>query len=401
MSLGRAPRAPRDDRLDQRARARAGRRGRRARHARHGRRADRGARAPGPHVGHAAGRRRSPRRWSCASSTSCCRCAPGSPSPTSPGRTRCVKWPNDVWIDGRKVAGILAEARPRGWAVLGIGVNVAVDVATLPEEAAAVAGTLGRRPTTSSRRSRSCSPRWRQRLGEDRAAALAALRERDALLGRRVRWQDGEGIGAGIDDDRRAAASTLAERRHDRAHRGRGHAQRAALINARASAGGGGSAAACCRGGARELVPLGLAARAEVGADLVVVAAVRAARRARAPRSCSSWPGAVRGLAQMLNMTASSSSGSSASSSALVEGERQRLVEALRRPPPRGGARSPRSSRRASAARPARAATISAARPPASGGTSWSRRERAGGDPAHASNRCVEPGRRADAYHAQ
>ena len=36
-----------------------------------------------------------------------------------------IKWPNDIWIDGRKVAGILIEGRPQeGWAVLGIGVNV-------------------------------------------------------------------------------------------------------------------------------------------------------------------------------------------------------------------------------------------------------------------------------------
>src|SRR5207248_726545 len=36
-----------------------------------------------------------------------------------------IKWPNDVWIDRRKVAGILVEGRPgEGWAVLGIGVNV-------------------------------------------------------------------------------------------------------------------------------------------------------------------------------------------------------------------------------------------------------------------------------------
>ena len=59
------------------------------------------------------------------------------------GPDALVKWPNDVWLDGRKVAGILAESKASEWAVLGIGVNVAVDVAALPEEAAEVAGTLG------------------------------------------------------------------------------------------------------------------------------------------------------------------------------------------------------------------------------------------------------------------
>ena len=76
------------------------------------------------------------------------------------GPDALVKWPNDVWLDGRKVAGILAETRQDpSWAVLGIGVNVAVDVASLPEEAAEVAGTSGKRPTTSSRRSSRCWPR--------------------------------------------------------------------------------------------------------------------------------------------------------------------------------------------------------------------------------------------------
>ncbi len=46
-----------------------------------------------------------------------------------------IKWPNDVLLDGRKVAGILVEGRPQErWAVLGIGLNVAVDVAALPDE---------------------------------------------------------------------------------------------------------------------------------------------------------------------------------------------------------------------------------------------------------------------------
>src|SRR4051794_22050396 len=97
-----------------------------------------------------------------------------------------VKWPNDVWVDGRKIAGILAESRsePR-WAVLGIGVNVAGDAAELPDGA----GTLGRDDVEATLDE--LLQALGRRLGEDRAAALSALRERDALRGVDVRWQDG------------------------------------------------------------------------------------------------------------------------------------------------------------------------------------------------------------------
>jgi BirA family transcriptional regulator, biotin operon repressor / biotin---[acetyl-CoA-carboxylase] ligase len=114
------------------------------------------------------------------------------------GPSALVKWPNDVWIDGRKVAGILVEAR--GWAVLGIGVNVALDPATLPDEVAAVAGTLGRDPSEIDATLFALLRALETRLGESKLALLDALRERDALLGKTVRWDGGEGIGAGIDD---------------------------------------------------------------------------------------------------------------------------------------------------------------------------------------------------------
>jgi BirA family biotin operon repressor/biotin-[acetyl-CoA-carboxylase] ligase len=117
------------------------------------------------------------------------------------GPDALVKWPNDVWLDGRKVAGILVEARAQPhWAILGIGVNVAVDPATLPPEVAEIAGTLGRDPDQVEATLAELLVALERRLDEDRAASLAALRERDALLGQRVRWQDGEGTGAGIDD---------------------------------------------------------------------------------------------------------------------------------------------------------------------------------------------------------
>jgi BirA family transcriptional regulator, biotin operon repressor / biotin---[acetyl-CoA-carboxylase] ligase len=116
------------------------------------------------------------------------------------GADALVKWPNDVWLDGRKIAGILAESKAGEWAVLGIGVNVAVDVSTLPEEAAEVAGSLGRSPADIEPTLIALLEALEKRLAQDRDSVLVALRERDALLGRRVRWPDGEGLGAGIDE---------------------------------------------------------------------------------------------------------------------------------------------------------------------------------------------------------
>ena len=117
------------------------------------------------------------------------------------GEPARVKWPNDVWIDGRKVAGILVEARPQsGWAVLGIGINVAVEVGELPAGLHDTAGTLGRRADELEDTLAELLRALEQRLAEPPASSLESLRTRDALFGRPIVWDQGEGIGAGIDD---------------------------------------------------------------------------------------------------------------------------------------------------------------------------------------------------------
>ena len=122
-----------------------------------------------------------------------------------------VKWPNDVLLDGRKVAGVLVEGRPQaGWAVLGIGVNAALDLALLPEELRGVAGTLGLAPRELPRALEQLLRALEARLAEPGDATLAALRERDALAGRPLRWEGGTGTGAGI-----AADGALLVRRAD------------------------------------------------------------------------------------------------------------------------------------------------------------------------------------------
>ena len=114
-----------------------------------------------------------------------------------------IKWPNDVWLDGRKLAGILVEGRPQeGWAVAGIGLNVDLTEEDLPPELRGSATSLriaGRaRPVPEVRYA--LVEHLSARLEAPARDVLAAWRERDALRGRAVRWNGGEGTAAGIDD---------------------------------------------------------------------------------------------------------------------------------------------------------------------------------------------------------
>jgi BirA family transcriptional regulator, biotin operon repressor / biotin---[acetyl-CoA-carboxylase] ligase len=129
------------------------------------------------------------------------------------GDSARVKWPNDVLVDGRKVAGILVEGRPQeAWAVAGIGLNVAVRESDFPPELRERAGTLGLAPEDVEpmlARLLAALERW---IAEDPDTVLDALRARDALLGRPVRWAGGSGDAAGVDGDGRLVVATAAGR---------------------------------------------------------------------------------------------------------------------------------------------------------------------------------------------
>lgn len=111
-----------------------------------------------------------------------------------------VKWPNDVLLAGGKVAGILVEAFPRqGWAVLGIGVNVAVEPAELPAELRRRAGTLGESADGVESFLAELLARLDHRLADAPATVLESWRRRDVLYGRGVRWAEGSGVASGVD----------------------------------------------------------------------------------------------------------------------------------------------------------------------------------------------------------
>lgn len=120
-----------------------------------------------------------------------------------------IKWPNDVLTDAGKVAGILVEGRPQErWAVLGVGLNVALRQEDFPPELRGHAATLGRGPEaveSTLGELLAALTRW---VDAPEALVLAAVRDRDALRGRQVGWEQGEGIADGIDDEGRLLVRT-------------------------------------------------------------------------------------------------------------------------------------------------------------------------------------------------
>lgn len=118
-----------------------------------------------------------------------------------------IKWPNDVQLDGKKVAGILVESASAGeevyYAVVGIGINVSLDAAAI-EDLAGQATSL----ETAAGRTVARDELLRQLLQDLDALYFEAGRGRSPIaewqslmdtLGHRVQvtWRDETWVGQG------------------------------------------------------------------------------------------------------------------------------------------------------------------------------------------------------------
>jgi BirA family biotin operon repressor/biotin-[acetyl-CoA-carboxylase] ligase len=117
------------------------------------------------------------------------------------GITCAIKWPNDVWIHHRKVAGILVEAGS-DFAIVGIGLNV--NTANFPTEFSEIATSLRietarefPRPEVLAAIVR-CFALRSARIGADFDALLDAVRQRCVLTGERVSLTTASGPRQGI-----------------------------------------------------------------------------------------------------------------------------------------------------------------------------------------------------------
>lgn len=121
-----------------------------------------------------------------------------------------IKWPNDVWLRGRKLAGILCERADDGALVVGIGLNR--DPAWGPEDAGLAARSASLAEAGIAVEPLVLLAALRRYLleGVGLLAAggwprlLPSLRQRDILRGRRLHVVDGArvipGVAAGLGD---------------------------------------------------------------------------------------------------------------------------------------------------------------------------------------------------------
>ncbi|HLB26464.1 MAG TPA: biotin--[acetyl-CoA-carboxylase] ligase [Dehalococcoidia bacterium] len=131
-----------------------------------------------------------------------------------------LKWPNDVLVGGRKIAGILIETELSGdavkYALVGIGLNVNFDAEAAPEIAGiatSVRRELGRdasREELLAALLNAFEARYEEALEGE--AVFQAWRSRLETLGRRVRATLGERVEEGVAEDVDAEGNLLVRR---------------------------------------------------------------------------------------------------------------------------------------------------------------------------------------------
>jgi len=134
------------------------------------------------------------------------------------GLAVALKWPNDLYLQGRKLGGILAQTGPYSpavhaipFVVLGIGINVNTRRESFAPELRNIVISLydtkaelyGIDSLLAAVHAHLCAQLVQ--LREDIAGVVNEWRQRDYLLGRAVTWQEMgktmSGLGAGISDD--------------------------------------------------------------------------------------------------------------------------------------------------------------------------------------------------------
>jgi len=116
-----------------------------------------------------------------------------------------LKWPNDLWLSGKKVGGILTEARftQQGapLVVIGLGLNVNTTLEAFPAGLQGKVTSLAHHAGREFARSTLLATLWDEMLSmatrlerQGFDGILADWRQRDATLGRELEWLSRNGV---------------------------------------------------------------------------------------------------------------------------------------------------------------------------------------------------------------
>jgi BirA family biotin operon repressor/biotin-[acetyl-CoA-carboxylase] ligase len=115
-----------------------------------------------------------------------------------------LKWPNDLLLDRRKLAGVLLEHVPGQAAVLGVGVNVNSGLNELPARASSVSLALGRqlrRETLLVAILAALGAALQRSRVEGEGWVVPSWRQRSSMFGNRVSYEQGGAVSAGTAED--------------------------------------------------------------------------------------------------------------------------------------------------------------------------------------------------------
>jgi BirA family biotin operon repressor/biotin-[acetyl-CoA-carboxylase] ligase len=118
-----------------------------------------------------------------------------------------LKWPNDLWIAGKKISGILVEGSPEAL-VVGIGINVNQEPEEFPQELRAQASSLkiecGRgwdREALLAEILSSCEGLYTQWKSRGFAEIMAEWNKNALFIGENVKGGESQGLGLGLDEE--------------------------------------------------------------------------------------------------------------------------------------------------------------------------------------------------------
>ncbi len=109
------------------------------------------------------------------------------------GKPARIKWPNDIMLNGRKVAGILLESKSDGVCIVGIGINCHQKIDSFPDELQPIATSIDveSRSVTDrvslARRLLASTDHWLEVAAQASEKVIDQWRDLSIQLGHRVR----------------------------------------------------------------------------------------------------------------------------------------------------------------------------------------------------------------------